>query len=160
MKKIRIVENYFVGVAIVAASLLLFINIILRYFFNANTTWAEEFVRYSMIWITFIGMSICFRRGIHFGVDILIKSVSGEKAKWLQVVINLISMFFVSLIIYFGLEITFFNFESGQITPSLGIEIFWVYLAIPVGGTLSLIHLIIYTIEIIKREPEVLNKGD
>ena len=130
MKKLRIIENYFVGVVIIAATLLLFTNIILRYFFNANTTWAEEFVRYSMIWITFIGMSICFRKGIHFGVDILIKSVSERKEKWLQFTINIISMIFIILIVYFGLEITIFNYKSGQITPSLGIEIFWIYLAI------------------------------
>lgn len=153
MKKLRIIENYFVGVVIIAATLLLFTNIILRYFFNANTTWAEEFVRYSMIWITFIGMSICFRKGIHFGVDILIKSVSERKEKWLQFTINIISMIFIILIVYFGLEITIFNYKSGQITPSLGIEIFWIYLAIPVGGIISLVHLVINTIQTIKREP-------
>jgi len=143
-------ENYFVGIMIILATLLLFANIILRYFFNANTTWAEEFVRYAMIWITFIGMAICFKKGIHFSVDILIKSLPDKGSRLLQIIINIISIIFMLLLIYYGMEITIFNFHSGQITPSLEIGIFWVYLAIPVGAALSLLHLILNTIEITK----------
>lgn len=146
------IEDYFVGSMIILATVLLFTNIILRYFFNANTTWAEEFVRYSMIWITFLGMAICFRKGIHFSVDILLKSISYKSSKILQIIINIISIIFILLIIYYGIEITVFNFNSGQITPSLEIGIFWVYLAIPVGASLSLLHIIMNTILIFKNE--------
>lgn len=152
MKKLTKVEDYFVGTMIIAATILLFTNIILRYFFNANTTWAEEFVRYSMIWITFIGMAICFRKGIHFSVDILLKSLPYKGSRILQIIINTISIIFILLIIYYGMKITVFNFNSGQITPSLEIGIFWVYLAIPVGAGLSLIHIISNTILIVKNE--------
>ena len=152
MKTLVKAENYFVGIMIILATLLLFTNIILRYFFNANTTWAEEFVRYSMIWITFIGMAICFKKGIHFSVDILIKSLPDKGSRLLQIIINIISIIFMLMLIYYGMEITIFNFHSGQITPSLEISISWVYLAIPVGAALSLLHLILNTIEITKKE--------
>lgn len=152
MKKLTKVEDYFVGSMIILATVLLFTNIILRYFFNANTTWAEEFVRYSMIWITFIGMAICFRKGIHFSVDILLKSLPFKSSKILQIIINIISIIFILLIIYYGIEITLFNFNSGQITPSLEIGIFWIYLAIPVGASFSLLHIITNTILIFKNE--------
>lgn len=152
MKTLVKAENYFVGIMIILATLLLFTNIILRYFFNANTTWAEEFVRYSMIWITFIGMAICFKKGIHFSVDVLIKSLPDKGSRLLQIIINIISIIFMLMLIYYGMEITIFNFHSGQITPSLEISISWVYLAIPVGAALSLLHLILNTIEITKKE--------
>lgn len=105
-----------------------------------------------MIWITFIGMAICFKKGIHFSVDILIKSLPDKGSRLLQIIINIISIVFMLLLIYYGMEITIFNYNSGQITPSLEIGIFWVYLAIPVGAALSLLHLILNTIEITKRE--------
>lgn len=152
MKKLYTFMNYFIGVLIMAATVLLFINIILRYFFGANMSWTEEFVRYSMIWITFLGMATCFHKGIHFSIDILIKSVSIEKEKWLQLLINIISIIFVSMLIYFGLQITIFNYHSGQVTPSLGLDIFWIYLAIPVGGALSILHLISNTINLFKNK--------
>ncbi|MEY8560796.1 TRAP transporter small permease [Jeotgalicoccus halotolerans] len=155
MKKLVKIEDYFVGIMIIIATCLLFTNIILRYFFNANTTWAEEFVRYSMIWITFIGMAICFRKGIHFSVDFLLNSLTGKGNRTLQIIINLISIFFISLLIFYGAEITLFNINSGQITPSLEIDIFWIYLAIPVGAGLSLIHIITNTILLFKNEQHV-----
>src|SRR5699024_12451051 len=76
MKALNKLEEWFVGLAMIAATLILFINIILRYFFNENQSWADEFVRYSIIWIAFIGAAICFRQGIHFCVDLLIKNLS------------------------------------------------------------------------------------
>src|SRR5699024_8655374 len=101
-------------------------------------------------WITFIGMAICFKKGIHFSVDILIKSLPDKGSRLLQIIINIISIIFMLLLIYYGMEITIFNFHSGQITPSLEIVIFLVYLAIPVSAALSLLHLILNSIEISK----------
>lgn len=145
MKILAKIENVFVAVAIIASTSVLFINIILRYFFDANTTWADEFVRYSMIWIAFIGMAVCFRHNIHFGVDLFINSVSKPIKKYVKVYINLACILFVGLLVYFGFKLVIFSYQTGQITPSLQIKTFWVYLAIPIGALLSVIHLAVNT---------------
>lgn len=152
MKVLNKIEDIFVGSALLMATLLLFINIILRYFFSANTTWAEEFIRYAMIWIAFIGASICFRKGIHVGVDLLINSLGLNGRRILQIYINLLSILFMALLVKFGLDLVIFSFNTGQITPSLKINMYWVYLAIPTGAILSILHLGIDTVNLFKNK--------
>ncbi|WP_035001749.1 TRAP transporter small permease [Bhargavaea cecembensis] len=150
MHVLRKTEDIFVGVALAVATLLLFVNIVLRYFFDANTTWAEEFIRYAMIWIAFIGSSICFRKGIHVGVDLLMNSLKAKGRRMLQIYINILSILFMVLLVKFGIDLVIFSVNTGQITPSLKINMFWIYLAIPVGAALSILHLIIDTFQLFK----------
>lgn len=150
MKILNKLEEVFVGIAMIAATGVLFINIILRYFFNENQSWADEFVRYTIIWIAFVGAAICFRQGIHFGVDLLIKSLPEKYRPYLQVYINVMCIIFVILLIYFGFKLVFFSMQTGQTTPSLQISTFWIYLSIPLGATLSLLYLAIDTFKLFK----------
>lgn len=152
MNILKKTEDVFVGTAIITATVILFVNIILRSFFNANTTWAEEFIRYAMIWIAFIGSSICFRRGIHFGVDLLMNSLADKGKKVLQIYINLAVIIFMVFLMKYGFDLVLFSIDTNQITPSLEIKIFWIYLAIPIGSILSLIHVGIHTFKLLRNQ--------
>lgn len=133
------------------ATALLFVNIVLRFFFDANTSWAEEFIRYAMIWITFIGASICFRKGIHVGVDLLINSLPEKGKRILQIYINVLAGIFMVFLIKYGFDLVSFSVSTGQISPSLQVKTFWIYLAIPLGAILSMIHLTIQTYNLIRK---------
>lgn len=145
MKWLNRIEEAFLGVSIVLATLVLFINIVLRYVFSANTTWAEEFIRYVMIWITFIGCSVCFGRVLHVGIDFFLEFVSKKWNAVIGIIVNMVSMVLMVFLIIYGTELVRFSMNSGQITPSLQIKMFWIYLGIPVGGALSLVHLVFNT---------------
>lgn len=151
MKTLKKVEDLFVGTAIMAATLLLFVNIVLRFFFDANTSWAEEFIRYAMIWITFIGASICFRKGIHVGVDLLMNSLPEKGKRVLQIYINILAGIFMILLIKYGFDLVSFSVSTGQISPSLQVKTFWIYLAIPLGAILSMVHLTVQTYNLIRK---------
>jgi len=151
MKALKKVEDFFVGVSIIAATLVLFVNIILRFFFDANTSWAEEFIRYAMIWIAFIGSSICFRRGIHVGVDLLMNALSKKGKSFLQLYINIVAIVFMSFLIKYGFDLVLFSMNTGQISPSLQVKTFWIYLAIPVGAVLSIVHLLVQTYHLLRK---------
>ena len=58
MKILDRVEDVFCAASLLLTALVLFANVVLRYVFSASTSWAEELIRYLMIWITFIGGSI------------------------------------------------------------------------------------------------------
>ncbi|MFT6642156.1 MAG: C4-dicarboxylate transporter DctQ subunit, partial [Flavobacteriaceae bacterium] len=75
-----------IGGLLASASLILFANVVARYVFNWGVPWAEELVRYEIIWMVFIGGSVAVRKGIHIGIDIL-ATVSPPKT---QTVIHLV----------------------------------------------------------------------
>src|SRR5690625_1535341 len=145
------VEECFIGVTMIAVVLLLTVNIILRFFFSAGITWAEEFIRYAIIWITFIGGAICFRKGIHVGIDLFIDVLPQKGKTILSVVINVLAIILMILFIKYGIDLVIFSMNMGQLTPALQIKMYWAYLAIPVGSFLSLVHLLINTFGMIRQ---------
>jgi len=149
MKVLNRIEEILLAGSLISVTLVLFINIILRYFFSANTTWAEEFIRYVMIWITFIGCAVCFSRKLHVGIDFFLEFAPRKLKESINFVVNFICIILMIFLIYYGFELVKFSFNSGQITPSLQMEMFWIYLAIPVGAVLSLIHLIFNVTDIL-----------
>lgn len=151
MESFKKIEEGFVGLTMISVLMLLTINIILRFFFSAGISWSEEFIRYGIIWITFIGSAICFRRGIHVGIDLLMESLAEKNKKTLSLIINFSSIIFMIILIKYGIDFVMFGVKMGQLMPALQLKMYWVYLAIPVGAFLSLIHLLIQTYGMIKK---------
>jgi TRAP-type C4-dicarboxylate transport system permease small subunit len=60
---------------------LVFMNVILRYFFNSGITWSEELARYLFVWLIFIGAIGAMRDNAHLGVDTGIKRLKPRAQK-------------------------------------------------------------------------------
>lgn len=150
METLKKIEEGFVGLTMLAVVIMLTINVILRFFFSSGISWSEEFIRYGIIWITFIGSAICFRRGIHVGIDLLMESLAEKNKKILSLIINILSIILMLLLIKYGMDLVIFSVETGQLMAALQFKMYWVYIAIPMGALLSLIHLLIQTYGMIK----------
>ena len=66
------IEDISVGIILLGATFILFQGVVLRYAFNYSFAWTEEVVRYSIVWLVFIGGSIAARRGAHICMDIIV----------------------------------------------------------------------------------------
>jgi C4-dicarboxylate transporter DctQ subunit len=129
-------EEIVIGALILSASVILFANVVARYVFNLGLPWAEELVRYQIVWMVFIGASVAARQGIHIGVDLLSKCASPGLAKILTLTINAIAVVFCAVLVFYGAELTMQAKEFGQITAALEVPAWTVQLAIPVGSAL------------------------
>lgn len=158
MKLLQTIEEAFIGFLIMGVTGLLFVNVILRYVFSANLSWAEELIRFGIIWVTFIGSSICFQKGIHVGIDVLIDALPGIKKTILQLIINILSLLLMVFLVKYGFDLVIFSAERGQIAPALKIKIYWVYLAIPVGAVLSILYILIDTYSLLWSKEPTLKK--
>src|SRR2546426_3213957 len=65
------VNRWMVIVALAAMALMVFANVLLRFFTDNSILWVEEVSRYLMIWLTFLGSGIVLRYGGHIGIDTL-----------------------------------------------------------------------------------------
>lgn len=155
MKIINKVEEIVIGILLFSATAVLFMNVILRYGFQSNTDWAAEFIRYAMIWITFIGMGLCFQRGIHVGIDFFMQLLPKKLTLYVQLFINLCIILFLIFFGWFGFQLVQFSRMTNQITPSLEINIYWIYLIIPIGCLLSLIHIGTLTYRLLTKKEEL-----
>lgn len=144
------IEEYFIGLLLLAIAFILFANVVLR-LFGSSIIWAEEVARYAIVWLTFIGSSVCIYKGAHIGVDAIMNILSDRGKKILTISTILMSIIFTVLFTYFSAVITQSVFETNQVSATVKIPMVFVYAAMPVGGILMTIR---YIQELIKKIKE------
>lgn len=134
------IQEWFIGAGLLVIALILFINVILRYIFGSSIEWAEEFTRYGIVWITFIGTSVCIYKGAHLGIDSLLSLLSQNGARILNSIIIIICVIFSLIFVILSLTITLKAAESGQVSSTIGIPIYFIYGVMPFSGILMTLN--------------------
>jgi C4-dicarboxylate transporter DctQ subunit len=122
------------------AAVVLFINVFLRYFFNSGWEWAEEVARYTIVWIVFLGGSICARKGMHLAVDAVAVRLNEARQRILRMAVDAVCVVFCLYLVLYGYDMVALALDAEQITAALELPIGYVYLAIPTGGALMAIR--------------------
>lgn len=116
-------------------------NVISRYLFSHSFSWVEEATRYMMIWAAFLGVGPALRVGGHIAVDTLVQALPPVGARALRAVMVVIVAATLARLVWLGADYVRFAWE--QESPVLGWSLGKVYLAIPVGAALALVHLLL-----------------
>lgn len=122
-------------------AVLVFGNVVLRYFFGHSLSWVEEVTRYMMIWLAYLGAGLAFRAGTHVAVEVmqdLLPERLRHSVRWL---ILLLAVLFLVAVAWLGTRYALFAWR--QRTPVLGVPLGAVYLAIPLGCALAVVHLLL-----------------
>jgi TRAP-type transport system small permease protein len=126
-------------VLMAAMAVLVFANVIGRYVFNHSFVWAEELSRYMMVWVGFLGAGLVLRLGAHIAVEVFQDLLPRRAAQALRVaVVVLLAVTFAAMA---WLGVAYVRFAWGQETPVLNWNFGLIYLAIPIGAVLLLVHL-------------------
>jgi TRAP-type C4-dicarboxylate transport system permease small subunit len=144
MKKaesIFVEANRWALIAIMTAmACIVFLNVCLRYFTNQSITWSDEVSRHLMIWLTFIGAGTAFRHGSLVAIDNLQVALTDRNARIVRMIVALIMMAFFVVMIWVGK--TYVQRTMFQMTPSTRIPFGYIYLAMPIGFTLLIVHFL------------------
>lgn len=133
--------NRWVVIALMAAmSVLVFANVVSRYLFNHSFLWVEEISRYMMVWVGFIGSGLVLRYGAHIAVEALQDVLPTRAAQLTRaLVVVVLAITFIAMT---WLGIQYVRFAWDQETPVFNWNFGLIYLAIPIGFALMLIHLL------------------
>jgi len=130
-------------------SIAVFVQIIFRYLLHQPIYWSEEFPRFILIWLTFLGSAIAMKNRSHLSISLLTNRLSLQKRKWVQFFANSLSLLFILILVWGGIIIT--NLTMPNRTAALQMPTGLVYLAVPVGGMLMVFYLLKNTIELFKK---------
>lgn len=134
--------NRWALIALLAGMAVLVIgNVISRYVFSHSFSWVEEASRYMMIWAALLGAGPALRVGGHIAIDTLQGALPLKAAQWLRALIVLIVAAALVVLLWLGIDYASFAWE--QESPVLGWSLGKVYLALPVGAALMLVHLVL-----------------
>ncbi len=118
-------------------------QVISRYGFSTPSSWTEEVARFLLIWIGVLGAAWAFRTGVHLGLDVLPKKLTGTPALILKVFTLLVIVgFSVAVLIIGGGSLVALTWELKQYSAVLGLPIAYVYSVIPTAGALICFYAI------------------
>lgn len=125
---------------VIASSLGMF-QIITRFILERPAEWTEVLIRFSLIWMVFMGIPMAFRQGAMVSVDVLYRWSSPTIRRILDYTVCIAALTLISIIVYWGWS--YANRGSVQTIIGLeGVSMFWAYLAMPVGGLFSILAII------------------
>lgn len=136
------IERVILLVLLVVMSIVIVLQVFMRYVIENSLTWSEELARFCFVWLIYIGISYGVKKAKHIRVEALL-TVFKRKGKYIiNMIAYVIFLFFTTYAVYYGLSIYFAIKGTGQLAPSLGISMSIMYLGMPVGMLLSCIRII------------------
>ena len=136
---------------LLAMTVVVVLQVICRYLLGAALTWSEEFARFGLVWITFLGAGIALRRRAHVGVQGIVELFSPGVRKIVQVSTIFTIVGFLVIATFKGMELALFNMK--QYSPAMGLPMGLVYLAIPSGCLVSIIQLAEQLLDLLRPSP-------
>ncbi len=133
---------------LLATIAVLALQVIMRTFSSA-LPWAEEVSRYLFVYMVFGGAALALKKGAFISVDILSNILPKRFHLFTDALAYLLTSFFLLLVIIQGIK--FFVISQWQYTPALGIEIRYIYLAIPIFGVQMFYYSLDKTYKAVKK---------
>jgi len=112
-------------------TVIIFVQVVLRYVFQSPFSWAEELARYLLVWITCLGSAYAIRDGMHISISYLRNKLQGAAQTAVTAIIYVVTLGFF---IYCIKEGSAFALEQwGQRSTAMQIPMTFPYMAIPLG---------------------------
>jgi TRAP-type C4-dicarboxylate transport system permease small subunit len=126
---------------LLVAALLGMYQILTRFVLERPAEWTEVLIRFSLIWMVFLGIPLAFRQGAMVSVDVLYRWSGARFRRMLDWVVNLAALSLVGVILWWGWDYA----NRGKVQTMIGLEdvsMFWAYLAMPVGSIFAAIGIV------------------
>ena len=148
------IEHAIVIFAGFSALLVMFINIMGRYFFAYSLVWAEEYTRYCLIILVYLGASIAVRRRQMLKVEILANIFPKLRTvtEYVEVVSGIVIM---GILFVLGYQYVEFCMRFNERSASMRWLPMWVvYAILPAGAVFIIFRYIQYAIELAQLKEE------
>ena len=131
------IEEVTLATMLAGSLMILFINVVLRKFFNSSIYGADELAR------------VLFIR-----IDMLVQKLHGVPKKTVELVANIITLCILAVLVYYGIGIVEVYMRKGVATPMYKIPQALVYASVPFSCGVMAIRLLFHTIDIFKKTDE------
>jgi TRAP-type C4-dicarboxylate transport system permease small subunit len=134
------IEEIIGGVAFVAMTVIVFVNVVSRYVFNDPIPGADEVATLCFTWAVFVGAAAGIRQRLHIGIEFVVNWFPPRVQAALGLLVIVLMAIFSGIVGVYGTQLML----SGHFkrTPVLQWSYAWVYLAIPIGAALMLVRLV------------------
>ena len=113
-----------------------------RFILQFSAPWTEEVCRYAFIWIALLGIANGVKRGSHLNVNLIDGILSPKAKSILDFVLDIV--FLILMVYMFKISVDYLMkvADYGTKSVGLGIQMWIVYLVLPLFSGLTMIRLV------------------
>ncbi len=121
-----------------------------RYILSSPSSVTDELAGFLLVWVGLLGSAYCYGQGEHLAVDLLLQRVGESAQSKFRFVINIVVAVFVTLVMVVGGSwLVYTRFYLGVTSPSLTLNLGYVYAVLPISGVLTLYYAVDNIIKIL-----------
>lgn len=138
-------------------TLLVFVQVIMRYVFNNSLSWSEELARYTFIWLIYIGISYGCKLRKHIKIDAALYLFPKKVRPYVVLLGDILFIAFAVYITYTGFFYSMEQIQFDMRSAALKIPYQYIYMSTVVGfglATIREIQTIIYRVKCLKNGEE------
>jgi TRAP-type C4-dicarboxylate transport system permease small subunit len=117
-----------------------------RFILKDPSTWTDELATFLLIWVSLLGAAVALKRGAHLGMDYFVERMSPRRRLYVAVFVYVCTgLFSLCVMTIGGATLVVRKLQLQETSPALGLDLGYVYLALPISG----FFLTIYSIELL-----------
>jgi len=125
---------------------LIMAEVIARSFFSVSLQFVDEYASYTLVWVTFLGMSVALHDGALFRVGIIYDRLSPLAQTALQVLWDLLALVFSSVSAWACLRQVLSSYERDLVAPTVIATPLWIpQIVMPIGSALVVLVMLVIT---------------
>lgn len=129
--------NILLGLILACFMTIIFLQTIGRNFLHFSIWWSEEVSRYLFLWLIMLGVNASIYKKNMLRLEILDTILPKKVKEVTDLVVDILSLAVVSALLYCSI-LYIKDLGSNQIAPTLGIQMRYVVLCLPIGMLLSI----------------------
>ena len=141
---LTMLSGYLSSLAILAATIIIVEQVVVRYVWNAATIWQLEIAVYLLIAATFLGAPYGLKNNAHINIDMLIYKMPARTRNKLDIATSFIALLFCIVLFWRGCVMWWEAWEGNWLSSSLlSTPLIYPYAIIPVGMLLTSLQYVL-----------------
>ena len=150
--KTLFVLNYISVICIFAVSLLVFSDVVGRYFFNNPIPGTTEIVKCMIIIIVFLGLAYTFQQERHIRTVLILDRMPPAQKRWVEIIACLIGIGVFTLLCITSIEAAWDSIEAGEYDGvQVRVPVYPTRLAVALGSSLLVVQSVINLVNYFSR---------
>ena len=146
--RLTFITGLIAGFSLLAMTLMVTMDVTLRYGFNAPTKWANEFSAYLAVLVIFLGISYVLRENAHIRVDVVVRKLPRRAQDWIRVITSVILLGYIIILFHLTWDVLVMNFAINKTSfTAMDVPIWPIQAFIPLGlaimGLLLIQHIFV-----------------
>ena len=135
------------GLILLFVTVTIFIDVILRYFFNKPSLWITEVSTYLFLYIIFLGTAYAFQMDLHIRVTFLVDRLSRKARRRFGWLTSILVIVFCATLLWQTTVMTWEALQGKWTTPTaLGAPYALIYVSMVIGSLMLQITICLHTL--------------